>query len=75
MVLCTDSFHVYEINRLRKALKNLYNIETQLNRKNAKLEFYGYRISINEKNSLLFRDLIKNHVIESMQYKLQKKII
>lgn len=73
MVLSTDSFHLHEINCLRAALSNLYGIETQLNRKNPKHEFYGYRISINEKNSLLFRALIKDHVLESMLYKLKLK--
>lgn len=73
MVFCTDSFHLYDINRLRAALNNLYGIETQLNRKDPKLEFYGYRISVNEKNSLLLRILIKDHVLESMQYKLKLK--
>lgn len=73
MVLCTDSFHLFEVNRLRAALNNLYGIETQLNRKNSKVEFYGYRISINEKNSLLFRSLIKDYVLESMRYKLKLK--
>lgn len=73
MVLCTDSFHLDEVNILRIALKNLYNIETQLNRKDPKKDNYGYRISINEQNSLLFRALIKDYVLESMNYKLQEK--
>ncbi len=73
MIFCTDSFHLHEVNRLRDALRSLYNIETQLNRKNPKREFYGYRISVNEKNSLLLRTLIKDHVLESMQYKLKLK--
>ena len=73
VVLRTDSFHLFAVNRLRVALRQLYNLETQLSHKNLNSTPYGYRISLRGKNALLFKDLIQDQVLESMQYKLKIK--
>lgn len=70
MLICTESFTVDDVNRLKKTLKNLYDIDTQLTRKTNKNVFVGYRLAINEKNSGKFRELICPYLIDCMRYKV-----
>ena len=68
--ICTESFSESDVSRLKKALKNLYNIETQLIRKTNNGVFIGYRLAINEANSTCFRQLIEPFLIDCMRYKV-----
>lgn len=68
--LCTESYSLIEVNRLRSCLKHLYSIKTQLIRKNSKGLTIGYRIGINEANSRIFRMLIDDYLVDSMYYKV-----
>jgi len=70
MRICTESFSEHGVIRLQKALKNLFNIETNLVRKTTHDVFVGYRLSINEKNSLKFREIIQPYLVECMKYKV-----
>jgi hypothetical protein len=70
MRICTESFSETGVKRLQKALKNLYNIETQLVCKTNNKKFVGYRLAINESNSTAFRNLIRPYLIPPMGYKV-----
>lgn len=70
MRICTESFSEPGVKRLQKALKNLYNIDTQLVKKTNNNRFVGYRLAINEKNSAAFRELIRPYLIHPMGYKV-----
>nr|QWL15228.1 hypothetical protein [Ulva rigida] len=70
MRLCTESFSKEDVNRIRKSLKNLYNIDTGLTKKKLKNSKISFRISIPEKSSHSFRDLIKSYLVECMKYKV-----
>ena len=70
MRICTESFSKSGVERLKKGLKNLYNIETQLIVKKANNTIVGYRLAINEKNSEAFRELIQPYLIDCMRYKV-----
>lgn len=70
MRLCTENFTLVDVNRLRKVLYVRYSIETQLVKKELKNFICGYRIAINEKNSEIFRNLIKEYLVPVMCYKV-----
>ena len=70
MRICTKNFSLEDIHRIKKALKNLYNIDTNLTKKKLKNEEIRFRILIPEKNSNSFRELIKPYLIECMKYKV-----
>lgn len=70
MRFCTESYTEDGVNRLKRALKNLYDIETQLVRKTADKSFVGYRLAIDEENSQPFRRLIEPYLVDSMRYKV-----
>lgn len=69
MRLCTDSFTLEEVNRLRSSLLSLYGLQTGLNRLVLN-QSICYRISIGESASRLFRDIIYPYVVPGMLYKL-----
>lgn len=68
--ICTESFSKQGVERLQKALKNLYNIETQQTRKTKDNKLVGYRLAINEKNSAAFRELVRPYLVHPMGYKV-----
>lgn len=71
MVICTESFSEHGVYRLQNALKVNNGIDTTLiRRKNHDRLFLGYRLYINEKNSGVFRELIKPFLIPSLYYKV-----
>lgn len=70
MVICTESFTEAGNMRLKKALKNLYDIELQLVKKSKKGKFSGYCLSVNEKNAKAFSNLIAPFIIPAMKYKV-----
>jgi hypothetical protein len=70
MRICTESFSEEGVNRLQKALKNRYDIDTNKTKKTNNNVFVGYRIEINEANSTKFRELIQSYLIDCMKYKV-----
>lgn len=70
MRICTDSFTLLCVKRLQKALKNKFNIETNIIIKKKNKIIVGYRLYINEKNAESFRNLIKPFLIQCMYYKV-----
>lgn len=72
MRICTESFSLGGVNRLKNALKTLYGIEhTSLNVKtNNQKIITGYRLMILEKSALAFRDLIEPYLVPCMKYKV-----
>lgn len=70
MRICTESLSDLGVQRLQKALKNLYDIETQLTRKTNKKVYVGCRLAINEANSQKFVTLIRPYLINCMRYKV-----
>lgn len=70
MRICTESFSEGDVIRLRNALSSLYNINTTQTQKTNNGVFVGYRISIPEKSSAAFRDLIQPYLVECMKYKV-----
>ncbi|MCA2815949.1 MAG: hypothetical protein IM459_04150 [Microcystis sp. M085S1] len=70
MRICTESFSKEGVIRLQKALKILFNVETTLTQKGLQNGTTGYRISIPEKSSANFREVIKPHLVDCMKYKV-----
>lgn len=72
MRICTESFSLNGVNRLKKALDTLYGIKyTSLNvKKNKQQIITGYRLIILEKSALEFRDLIEPYLITCIKYKV-----
>lgn len=68
MRICTEGFCEHGVFRLKSALSDVYNIETQLIRKNN--QGVGYRLAINEKNSASFCELIKPYLVDCMRYRV-----
>lgn len=70
MRICTENFSREDTNRIKNSLKNLYNIEIGLTKKHLKNGETRFRISISEKSSNSFRELIKPYLVECMKYKV-----
>lgn len=70
MRICSESFTFEENVLIMDVLKDLYNINTKLVKRKLKGNLVGYRISIPEKSSGLFRELIKPYLVDCMKYKV-----
>lgn len=70
MRICTESFSEEGVRRIQKALNNSYQVKTTLTPKKLKDGSTGYRISIPEKSSAAFRELIKSYLVDCMKYKV-----
>ena len=70
MRICTESFSEAGVVRLQKAFKALYNVETTLTKKLLKAGSVGRRITIPEKSSAAFREVIKPYLVDCMKYKV-----
>ena len=68
--ICTESFSLEGVERLKKALEKLYNIKTKLSKKTLKDGKIGYRIEIPEASSRAFTELISPFLVDPMQYKV-----
>jgi hypothetical protein len=74
MRVCTERFSYKGVNRLKAALETKFGIVTTLTKKH-KIEngvkvIAGYRITIPEKSSTAFRELIKPYLVDCMRYKV-----
>lgn len=74
MRICTESFSIHGVLRLERALNNLYGIRASHVKKNkivnGKTVLVGLRITINEKESTAFRELIRPYLVDCMKYKV-----
>lgn len=70
MRLCTENFSLTGVQRIQKALKNLYDVNTTLSKKGLADGTVGFRITIPEGSSSTFREVIRPHLVESMKYKV-----
>lgn len=69
MRICTESFSLDGVNRLRKVFKTQYSIEVGLVSKKLSSDKIGYRLAINEKASASFRELIRPYMLDCMKFK------
>jgi hypothetical protein len=73
VTLCTDSFKSNEIQILREALKTNFNLETSIHNKKASRGDSMYeRIYINKSSLDLVKPSLKEHMHESMLYKINE---
>jgi hypothetical protein len=71
MRICTESFSIEGVQRLRNALVDLYQIQTTTSNKYvASVDETRHRLLIPEKASSHFREIIKPYLIDCMKYKV-----
>jgi hypothetical protein len=70
MRICSEGFSLDDVMRLKRVINDKYNINMQLIKIKKKDIIIGYRLQINEANSILFRELIKPYLLEVMSYKV-----
>jgi len=70
MRICTEGFTVEGVGRIQKALQKKYGILTTLTNKALKSGEIRKRISIPEKSSSAFSELIKPYLVDCMKYKV-----
>lgn len=69
MRICTEGFTVNGVTRIKTALKDLYGFDVTLTKKMAYNE-ERKRISILERDSTGFRNVIEPHLVNCMKYKV-----
>jgi hypothetical protein len=74
MRICTESFSYDGVNRLKAALETNFGIVTTLTKKtktvNGVKVLIGHRMTIPEKSSTAFRQLIEPYLVDCMRYKV-----
>lgn len=74
MRICTESFSYEGVNRLKAALFTKFGIVTTLTKKskteNGVTVLVGHRMTIPEKSSTAFRQLIEPYLVDCMRYKV-----
>ena len=70
MRISTENFSQEGVKRIQNSLKDLYNIDTSLTKKRLKNEELGFIITIPEKSSHTFRELIQPYLVDCMKYKV-----
>ena len=73
VTLCTDSFNSEEINVLREALKNNFNLDTSIHTKKGKNDALYERIYIKKEAFEEFKPSLLPHMHDSMLYKLNEE--
>lgn len=69
LVISTDAFSKNSLKKLRKHLKITWNISTRIKRKKGPNKIYE-RLTIGSHDLVRFVDLIRPHIVPSMQYKI-----
>lgn len=72
VTLCTDSFSSEEVNLLREALKNNFNVNTSIHKKRGVNNAIYERIYINKSSLDEIKPLLKEHMHDSMLYKINE---
>lgn len=75
VTLCSDSFKSGEINILREALKNNFNLETSIHNKKGKDDSIYERIYIKKEEFESFKPNLLEHMHGSMLYKINETAI
>lgn len=70
MRICTESFSTEDNEILRDAIFQKFNISLGRVKKTRNGKFVGYRLTINEKESSKFRELIQPYLVDCMKYKV-----
>lgn len=70
MRICTESFPKDDVTRLREVLFKKHKIVTTQSQKTRDGVYVGDRISIPEKSSTAFRELIQPYLVDCMKYKV-----
>jgi len=70
VTLCTDSFNSSEISILREALLDKFNIISSIHNKKGKNDSVYERIYINKESLENIKPLLKEHMHDSMLYKI-----
>lgn len=74
VTLCTDSYKWEEINILKKALENNFNFITSIHKKRGKNDAIYERIYINKSSLDKIKPSLKEHMHDSMLYKINEII-
>lgn len=74
VTLCTDSYNNQEVNILREALKNNFNLDTAIHNKKGPNEALYERIYIKKGALEEFKPSLISHMHESMLYKINENI-
>ena len=69
LIISTDAFSKNSLKKLRKHLKNTWNISTRIKYKKGPTKMYE-RLTIGSYDLVRFINLIRPHIIPSMQYKI-----
>lgn len=72
VTLCTDSFKSSEVSLLREALLDKFNISSSIHNKKGKNDSIYERIYINKESLDEFKPLLKEHMHNSMLYKINE---
>ena len=72
VTLCTDSYNSEEINILREALKTNFKLITSIHNKKGKDSAVYERIYINKSSLEEIKPLLKEHMHDSMLYKINE---
>jgi hypothetical protein len=72
VTLCTDSFSSEEVNLLREALKNNFNLNTSIHKKRGVNNSIYERIYINRSSLNEVKPILKKYMHESMLYKINE---
>lgn len=70
MRISTENFSQEGVKRIRNSLKELYDIDTGVTKKKLKDDKIGLIITIPEKSSNSFRELIQPYLVDCMKYKV-----
>lgn len=71
LVLCTDSYSIYDVVRLVNVLFIRYELKCTI-RSHKKDPVFGYRIYIKQSSMIKLRSIVQFHIIPSMLYKIIK---
>lgn len=72
VTLCTDSFSSEEVNLLREALKNNFNLNTSIHKKRGVNNSIYERIYINRSSLNEVKPILKKYLHKSMLYKINE---
>ena len=74
VTLCTDSFNSSEVSILRKALSDKFNISSSIHKKKGLNDSIYERIYINKESLDDLKPLLKEHMHDSMLYKINETL-
>jgi hypothetical protein len=70
VILATESFSLYEVENLKKALESKFNLIVSIQNRKISKGSIGHRLRISSKSYDNLLSLVRSHFIPSMNYKL-----